>query len=152
MVDGELCVESEEVVVESNTFGFDDYKYFRAMNTLFHAIFINGLHLEFFRRLVAGGASLTDFLERLLVSTGGQDYAAIAHNKWLGELDVAMDLELYDDEHLANIIAEAKAGRMDLPSEIKIQPIFARKLSDNEHGWVARIIERLARDQKQMVA
>jgi len=151
-IDGELCVESEEVVVESSTFGFDDYKYFRAMNTLFHAIFINGLHLDFFRRLVASGASLTDFLERMLAPTGGQGYAEEKHGMWLAELDVAMDLELYDDEHLASIIAEAKAGRMDLPSEIKVQPIFARKLSDNEHGWVARIIERLAQDQKQMVA
>ncbi len=142
-VDNTLCVESEEVVISSNTFNFDDYKFFRAMNALFHAIFINGLHKEFFKQLVVRGESLTDFLEKFLEPSTDSDCAAQAHRDWLSEFDAAMQSELYNDNSLGNLILDVKVGKKELPVEIKLQPIFARKLSDHEHGWVKTIIDRI---------
>src|SRR5258706_55550 len=142
-VDNTLCVGSEEVVISSNTFNFDDYKFFRAMNALFHAIFINGLHKEFFKQLVARGGSLTDFLEKFLEPSTDSDCAAQAHKDWLSEFDAAMQSELYDDNSLDSLISDVKIGKKELPVEIKLQPIFARKLSDHEHGWVKTIINRI---------
>jgi radical SAM superfamily enzyme YgiQ (UPF0313 family) len=143
-VDGELCAESEEVVVSSSTFGFEDYLFFRALNTWFHAIFFNGLHKAFFERLVARGDSLADFIERMLVPIEGEDPAARAHKAFLAEMDSAMKAELHDEPSLTELIADVAAGRKQLPVEIKLQPIFARKLVENEHGWVADIIARTA--------
>lgn len=143
-IDGELCAESEEVVVSSSTFDFEDYKFFRALNTWFHAIFKDGLHRPFFDRMIARGDSLADFLERMLVPAAGDDPAARQHRAFLFELNAAMEAELHSDASLADMIAEAERGGKPLPAEIKLQPIFARKLLDNEHGWVAEIIARTA--------
>jgi len=151
-VNNDLCVESEEVVISSNTFNFDDYRFFRAMNALFHAIFINGLHKEFFRQLVARGESLTGFLEKFLEPTPDSDYAAQAHRDWLFEFDKAMQDELYDDNALNNLISDVKIGRKELPVEIKLQPIFARKLSDHKHGWVKTIIDRIHNNKISIAA
>jgi hypothetical protein len=141
-IEGELCAESEQVVVSSTTFDFEDYKFFRALNTWFHAIFMNGLHRAFFERLIERGDSLADFVERMLSPTAGDDPAARQHTAFLSELNAAMEAELHSEASLAGMIAEAESGGKSLPAEIKLQPIFARKLLDNEHGWVAEIIAR----------
>ena len=142
MIEGELCAESEQVVVSSTTFDFEDYKFFRALNTWFHAIFMNGLHRAFFERLIERGDSLADFVERMLSPIAGDDPAARQHTAFLSELNAAMEAELHSEASLAGMIAEAESGGKSLPAEIKLQPIFARKLLDNEHGWVSEIIAR----------
>ena len=103
---------------------------------------MNGLHRPFFERLIERGDSLADFVERMLSPTDGGDLAARQHRGFLSELNAAMEAELHSEASLARMIAEAERGGKSLPAEIKLQPIFARKLLDNEHGWVAEIIAR----------
>ena len=126
--DGDACEESEEVVVSSNSITFDDYRVIRAMNVMFHAVFVNGVRREFFRGLVASGASLTGFMSRFLAPTGFADADAAAHRWFLADLD-------------REIRAEVDGGARQC---VKIQPVFAKRLSDNEHGWAGAMIDRLA--------
>lgn len=143
-IDGELCVESEDVVTSSSTFSFEDYMFFRMLNTWFHAIFMLGLQERFFRRLVARGDSITAFLEQLLHPSDDEDPASHANRSFLKRLRSAMESELHDDASLQELISDAASGKRTLPEEIKLQPLFARELLDNEHGWVSDIIARAA--------
>jgi radical SAM superfamily enzyme YgiQ (UPF0313 family) len=145
-LDGELCVESEEVAVGASTFSFDDYAMVRALTIWFHAIFVNGMHREFFRGLVGRGGSLTGFLERLMVPSRGDDLPSVSHRRFLGDLAKAMRAELLDDEILA---ARIKRARMNgtVPTSIKVQPVFAKRLADAADGWVWTIIQRVAEEE-----
>jgi radical SAM superfamily enzyme YgiQ (UPF0313 family) len=151
-IEGELCVESEEVVVSTSSFSFDDYKFFRALNTFVHAIFLNGLHKTFFSDLVARGESLSDFIEGMLVPSEGEDPSSRAHRRFLAELNAAIESELHDVVSLTSMIADAETERTQLPSEVKLQPIFARRLVENEHGWVADLIAQTAAAQELIAA
>ncbi len=143
VLDGELCVESEEVVVSSSSFSFDDYRLIRSLNVLFHAIFINDMHRDLFLSLVARGVSLTEFLSGFLMPSAGDDPAAVAHRAFLADLAHAIGAELYTDEELDGMIGEVAAGRASLPDEVKIQPIFAGKLIEHQDGWVGQILTRM---------
>jgi radical SAM superfamily enzyme YgiQ (UPF0313 family) len=129
-LDGDACAESEEVVISSSSISFNDYRAVRAMNVMFHAVFVLGLRRELFRGLVASGASLTGFLSRFLSPTGFDDRDAEAHRWFLADLD-------------REVRAEVDGGTRQC---VKIQPVFAKRLSDNERGWAGAMIDRLARE------
>ncbi len=137
VLDGEACAETEEVVVQSSSISFDDYRLVRAMNVMFHAVFVLGVHREFFRELVASGQSLTAFFERMLEPTDGNDWVAQGHHGFLGELDAAICKEL--GGHALH------DGRV-----VKIQPVFAGKLAQT--AWVPEVIARIARQRVEVAA
>jgi hypothetical protein len=129
--DGEECSEFEEVVTSSNSITFDDYKIIRCMNVMFHAVFVNGMHREFFKKLVSEGQSLTGFFTRFLTATDRNDFESTAHRKFLDDLD-------------HQIYAEIDGSQIN--QVVKIQPVFAARLVEGEHGWVKAVIDRISNE------
>lgn len=142
-LDGELCVEYEEVVVSSTHFNFDDYRLIRSLNVLFHAIFINDMHREIVLELIARGASLTEFLTRFLTPSEGDDPDAVAHREFLHDLGEAIAGELYTEAEFDALVEVVAEGGRAMPEEIKIQPIYAGRLSKDRDGWVASVLHSL---------
>lgn len=141
VLDGELAVESEEVVVSTASFSYDDYRLIRSLNVLFHAIFINDVERELVHGLVAKGVSLTEFLGGFLTPPDGDDPASVAHREFLADLAMAIAGELYDQSELDVLTQEIEAGRQIVPAEIKIQPIFAARLKS---PWASTVLRRMA--------
>lgn len=112
-IDGERIVESEEVVVSSRSFDFEDYKLIRKLNVLFHAIFIHGWNREFFRTAVAEGRSLTGLLRKFMDCCREPGWAT-----FLADLNQAIESDLFD------------TGEAEPAEPMKIQPVFARRLSN----------------------
>ncbi len=137
VLNGEACAETEEVVVQSSSISFDDYRLVRAMNVMFHAVFVLGVHREFFRELVDSGQSLTAFFERFLTPMCDDDPIGNAHCRFLYELDAAIRKEL--GGHALH------DGRV-----VKIQPVFASKLA--KATWVPEVIARIARQRVEVAA
>ncbi len=137
VLDGDACAETEEVVVQSSSISFDDYRLVRAMNVMFHAVFVLGVHREFFRELVASGRSLTAFFQLMLTPTDSEDWQANRHRSFIDDLDAAIRKEL--GGHALH------DGRV-----VKIQPVFANRLA--QATWVPEIIARLARQQVEVAA
>src|SRR6266699_2447085 len=137
VLDGEACAETEEVVVQSSSITFDDYRLVRAMNVMFHAVFVLGVHREFFRELVASGRSLTAFFSRFLEPLADGDWAAQMHRRFLADLEDAICEELgghaLHDGHV-----------------VKIQPVFAGNLA--QAAWVPEVIARIARQRGKVAA
>lgn len=112
-IEGERIVESEEVVVSSRSFDFEDYKLIRKLNVLFHAIFIHGWNRDFFRTAVAQGESITGLLRAFMDHCREPGW-----DSFLAELNQAIESDLFDP------------GGAEPAEPLKIQPVFARRLSD----------------------
>lgn len=141
VLDGELAVESEEVVVSTASFSYDDYRLIRSLNMLFHAIFINDVERDLVKGLIEKGVSLTEFLGGFLTPPDGDDPASVSHREFLADLARAIAGELYDQSELDVLSREVEAGRAVIPAEIKIQPIFAARLKS---GWASTVLGRMA--------
>jgi radical SAM superfamily enzyme YgiQ (UPF0313 family) len=79
VIDGEVIIESEEVVVASKTFSIPDFLQIRRLNVMLKAVYALGIEPEFFKDLIASGVSLSAFLLRFAdpdnVWDGGDDVA-----------------------------------------------------------------------------
>ncbi len=137
VLDGEACAETEEVVVQSSSISFDDYRLIRAMNVMFHAVFVLGVHREFFRGLVDSGQSLTAFFEKFLEPLKDGDWTAQMHRRFIADLEDAIC-----DELGGHVLHD---GRV-----VKIQPVFASKLA--QATWVPEVIARIARQREEIAA
>jgi radical SAM superfamily enzyme YgiQ (UPF0313 family) len=138
VVDGEVCSEFEEVVISSNTISFDDYCIIRAMNVMFHAVFVNGVKREFFKKLVSEGQSLTGFFTKFLTPTDYEGPEADAHRQFLDDLNKQIHAEI-DGSQINEVV--------------KIQPVFAGKIVQHENDWVSVIIDKILNEvQNDVVA
>lgn len=136
-VAGHMVAESEEVVVSSKSFSEEDYRLVRKLNVMFHAIFVEGLHRQFFRKMVERGDSLTGFLREFLTPCPSQ---SAEHREFIAQLDQAIEHELYSCDEVRELVRRADVGEAALPEEVKVQPIFARRLKDAEDGWVTEAL------------
>jgi radical SAM superfamily enzyme YgiQ (UPF0313 family) len=135
VLEGELIAESEEIVTSTTHFSREDYELFRGLNVLFHAIFICGLRRDHFRGMAAAGWSLTGMLREFLDPRPGADER---HLRWLDDMTRDMRRELFDEEDW-----NASVARGVLPFNLKLQPVYAKRLVDERELWVDAAIDRL---------
>jgi len=139
VLEGELVAESEEIVTSTTHFGFDDYRLFRGLNVMFHAIFINGLRMEFFRQMVERGRSLTGFLREFLAPSPDEDMIACHHHEFLADLENDMRAELYTPGGWDMLVEKGLTPHM-----LKLQPTYAKRLCDEQLIWVDAMLDRIA--------
>ena len=70
---------------------------------------------------------------------------AIAHHEFLEDLDGAISDELYDAGGFEMLRRDVAAGHREMPRQIKLQPVFARRLAVSD--WGSEIIARVLDEQ-----
>lgn len=140
MLDGEECVESEEVIVGSNTLSFLDYCQIRALNVLFHAVFVLGVQRDLFREHVQRGGSMTAVMMEFLDGGDMSEEFPGAYFEFLADLYREIRFELFD--------GAGEYGRR----HIKIQPVFARRLAEHADGWVGEVLCQIVSRTKMEMA
>jgi hypothetical protein len=131
-VEGQFVVESEEVVVSSNSFDDDTYRLIRSFNVFFHAVYIFGLKRKEINEAIANGRPITDILIALTKNPVSEGHAA-----FLKDLNEAIDAELLNEDDVKAIIAGTKAE----PPVVKIQPVFAGRLIEAANGWAGEAFD-----------
>lgn len=101
-VDGELALETDEVVVSSDSFGREDFILVRKIAMFLQQINLHGLHIDFFKKVINSGVPLTKFLEEFLTPTSDTDCAAVSHRQFLSEID-QQAFGLFTDEQIAEL-------------------------------------------------
>jgi radical SAM superfamily enzyme YgiQ (UPF0313 family) len=143
-LDGEFCLQSEEVVVSTTSFDFDDFQLVRGMNLLFFTISFYKLHEWFFKYLVSEKIPVGRLLSEFLRPTEGDDPVAASHRAFLDELGRAIVGELFTDRAAVEEFAAAvKAGTAVVPEQIKINPAFGKRLIGQDFDWATKIFARL---------
>lgn len=94
-LDDIFCVELDEVVVSTNNFSFDDFKFMRRLNFMFYAIFSLGFYTWFFHFVRQSGVSLVDFIG-YLCDTNCTNSSVSDWTSFVKNLEIAALAELYE--------------------------------------------------------
>lgn len=143
-LDGELCLQSEEVVVSTTSFDFADFQLVRGMNLMFFTISFYKLHEWFFKYLVSEKIPVGRLLSEFLRPSEGDDPVALSHRAFLAELGRAIIGELFTDRAAVEELAAAvKAGTATIPEHVKINPAFGKRLIGADFAWATEVFSRL---------
>lgn len=112
VIDGDLVVESEEVVVSSKTFTIADFLEIRRLNVLLKAVYALGIERAFFAELIASGRSLSAFLLRFgrSASDDADDDVSMAHRVMCRRLNETVHANLFDEQGWNERTAALEAG------------------------------------------
>ncbi|MDP2939784.1 MAG: radical SAM protein [Candidatus Omnitrophota bacterium] len=116
-IKGEYCFEIERVVVGTNTYGFDDYLYFRTFHYLLRILDNNTIYKELIEYLKQNGVHALDWL--------------------LFVFDDLRSSQSKAAKHFEEYVREARAELRDSPEELKAyysQTENYQKLIRSEHG------------------
>ncbi len=93
-IEDEFCVESEEVVVASTSFSFDDFLTLRNLNFIFYAIYGMSFYKWFFNALIRLNIPFVDFLYRFMNPDRSQKWPE-GYTRFIDDLKEAFLGELY---------------------------------------------------------
>jgi radical SAM superfamily enzyme YgiQ (UPF0313 family) len=99
-LDDIFCVELDEVVVSTNSFSFDDFKFMRRLNFMFYAIFSLGFYTWFFQFVRHSGIPLVDYIAHLC-DTDSANSSIADWTKFVKSLEAAALAELYETPEAA---------------------------------------------------
>ncbi len=133
-----FCGEFEEVVVGTNCFSFEDFKFMRLLNFMFYAIFTLGFNKWFFQYIRHLGVPLVNYLESF-VSPSKNGKASAGRTAFFERFEKDTMGELFDSpeevrEHCYKIFKE-NDNQVGQPASLNIR--HGAQLIYLESGWLS---------------
>ncbi|MEO5330850.1 MAG: radical SAM protein [Magnetococcus sp. YQC-5] len=141
----DFCAESEEVVVASHHFTFDDFLLVRGLNFMYYTIFTLDFYKWFFQYIHHLGIPFADFLQAF-VNPSEED--AIREPQWahfMEDLKQAVRNELHDTPEANRQHAQNRfilhGEREGPPTRINVY--YGARLIYQENSWLRRVLLHL---------
>jgi radical SAM superfamily enzyme YgiQ (UPF0313 family) len=138
-----FCAELDEVVIATNCFSVDDFKFMRRLNFMFYAIFSLGFYKWFFQFVRHSGVPLADYIACLFTPDSAD--SSIAHwTNFVREFDNAAMAELFETPEAAKEEAYRifrENGNKAAPPTLLNVSYGARLICLNE-DWLAQALTR----------
>ncbi len=141
----EFCAESEEVVVASNDFTFDDFLLIRGLNFIYYSIFTLDFYKWFFQFIRHQEIPFADFL-LAFVNPSAED--GLNEPQWaafIADFNQAVQNEMHPtaeaNRQHSQRVYQANKGREEAPSRINL--FFGARLIYQENAWLRRVLLRL---------
>ena len=141
IIKGEFCCESEEVVVSTRHFSFEDFKTIRELNFMFYNIYSLDLYKWFFNAFVNFNLPLVRFLTQFMNPNKKHKWP-VEYLKFLEDFKTAYLSELCtskeDLEHKMRAIYEKNNKEVDVP--LKLNVFFGARLIYFEK-WLPEVLK-----------
>ena len=152
LVDNVFTCESEEIVVSSHSFSFDDFVDTRYLNFMFYAVYRLQFHYMFFKELRHADIKITDFLTTFFRPDKNEKWPE-SYLKFLSDFKNNILGELYDtEEGLIKAMEEKyrKNGCETLPPT-KLNVAYGTRLVYQESEWVPEVFQRILQKFKDQI-
>jgi len=139
-----FTAESEEVVVSSNSFSFDDFISMRYQMFMFYAVYRLYFQFFFFRELRHTGIKVTDFIDAFFYPDENEVWPE-GYLKFISDLKEQIVGELYDTKEDLRKSVEQKYRKNSckvLPPT-KINVIYSTRLVYQESEWTTEVFRRI---------
>lgn len=151
-VDNDLCIESEEVVVSSNSFTFEDFMLIYKISGMLQTIYIMGWMADSFKELARQGGSITDLLCAFFEPDDRGDEVSAKHEHFL-KFANSLTRGLLTDEAFDMTIADIKS-KVAPGTELTFSQ--SRGLMFGAEPWMTEMVLRAAkrvdaREERQCV-
>ena len=138
LLEDTFSVELDEVVISTNYFSFDDFKFMRRLNFMFFAIFSLGFYTWFFQFIRHSGISLVDYIDNFFTTESPNSSIANWTN-FVNAFETAALAELYESPEAAkegsyNSFCE-NGNQVGPPTLLNVS--FGAKLICLDKEWIA---------------
>lgn len=143
--DGIFTAESEEVVISSSSFSFDDYMSVRKLNFLFYNIYNFGFYRWFFNGINCSRAeALIEFFENFFNPDKNKEWPT-GYLQFLSDLNDAFSGELYDSKEKMKYELEKKyrENQCNAISPTRLNILFGARMMYLEASWVPVVFKHL---------
>ncbi|MBC8269656.1 MAG: radical SAM protein [Rhodospirillaceae bacterium] len=137
-LDDVFCVELDEVVVSTNCFSFDDFKFMRRLNFMFYAIFSLGFYTWFFQFVRHSSIPLVEFIGHLF-STKSPNSSIANWTNFVEKFETAALAELHNSPEAARQAAYKSfcENGNQVPPPTLLNVSFGAKLICLDKDWIA---------------
>jgi radical SAM superfamily enzyme YgiQ (UPF0313 family) len=144
LVEGVFSAESEEVVVSSSTFTFDDFMTVRYVSFMFYAVYTLNFYRLFFYQLTYASVPITQLFVDFFHPDPAEQWPD-GYLVFLSDLKDAMCGELYDNEEdlLEDIERKYRENGCEVLPPTKINVTFGARLLYLDSGWFPKVIKRI---------
>ena len=141
-VGSEFCVETQELVIQTNTISFNDFLIMRQLNFMFYAIFSMDFYKWFFQYIRQLGVPLADYLTHFVNES---EQNGIKNEKWIRFMrDLKEEAlgEQFDSQEEANshFLETYKANGNETGPPTMLNPYFGARLIYMENDWLKEVM------------
>ncbi|KWT87090.1 B12-binding domain-containing radical SAM protein [Candidatus Magnetominusculus xianensis] len=146
-IDGRFSAETSEVVIESNTFSFDDYLELRRLNFILFAIGSPGFYKLFFRGLDGLGVETFDFFLKFMSPNPDKQWNK-EYIGFLSDLNKAFRSELYEtaDAVKEKLFNDYRRDNNEVTVANTINVLYTARLIWIERAWHHEVLLEHLRD------
>lgn len=135
----EFTAETEEIVVETKYFSFEDFLLIRSLNFVYYSVFAIGFYRWFFQFVRHCGIDVSEFMLDFISPSAKAGAVLPRHAKFASDFRKAIENELFDtrgaaEAHLKALF-ESNGRIVDEP--IRQNVFYGARLSYLENDWVA---------------
>lgn len=139
LFDGEFTAETEEIVVETKYFSFDDFLLIRALNFMYYSVFALGFYRWFFQFLRHHGVDLSHFMLDFIAPQTEAGGISPRWSKFRSDFRKAIEGELFAtrEEAAAHLRALFEDNRNEVREPVRQNVFYGARLVYLENDWVA---------------
>jgi radical SAM superfamily enzyme YgiQ (UPF0313 family) len=137
-VEGEFCAESEEIVVSSSTFSYEDFLFIRSINFMFYTVFALNFYKYFFQYIRHSGVDFVAFMLEFICPTEGRGDVPAGQAKFTKDFRKAITEELYETRADVKKHMEEnwiRSGR-EVKEPIRQNVFYGARLIYMEYEWL----------------
>lgn len=138
MTENEFTAETEEIVVETKYFTFDDFMLIRRLNFMYYAVFAIGFYRGFFQFVRHCGIDISEFMLKFISPDGDNGKLGHRHRKFCADFYKAIEGELFETREQAQSflqhLFESNGNKVSEP--IRQNVYYAARLAYLEDEWV----------------
>lgn len=137
-VDGEFCAESEEIVVSSNSFSFEDFLFIRSINFMFYTVFALNFYKYFFQFIRHSGVDFVEFMLEFICPDEKKGAVPAGHAKFAKDFRKAITEELFETRADVKKQMQEKWERdgREVKEPIRQNVFYGARLIYMENAWL----------------
>lgn len=139
LFDGEFTAETEEIVVETKYFSFDDFLLIRALNFMYYSVFALGFYRWFFQFLRHHEVDLSRFMLDFIAPSVEAAGVSPKWSKLRSDFRKAIEGELFAtrEEAAAHLRALFEENHSEVREPVRQNVFYGARLLYLENDWVA---------------
>jgi hypothetical protein len=139
LLDGEFTAETEEIVVETKYFTFEDYLLIRSLNFAYYAVFALLFYRWYFQFVRHSGVDMSQFMLEFVSPTINAEDLPPGHLRFCEDFRQAIVGELFESREAVknHLKALFKANNGEVDEPIRQNVFYGARLIYLETDWVA---------------
>lgn len=144
VINGEFVAESDEVVVSSNHFSFEDFIEIRCLGFMFNAVYCLSFYKWFFMLLNEFGVNLIDFFNAFLNPSAAESWPQ-KYLKFVVDLKKATKDEMHDSHGLVEKAALQiyTSNNNDVGEPANLNMFYGSRLVYLEQEWLSEVLLKI---------